>query len=198
MAIRIGRVTSVYPSEGRVKVAYEDSRSSSLPLAMMTMNNEYSLPKVGDRVVTVHMDNGSSKGFVLGTYFGGGSQPKANSGYRKDFSDSCYVICNGGVYSLNGADIKLRGSGAAVLLAENAAVTGLEAVLGSALSEEEGADPDSYFKATSDNAEIKGKTEAKIEAENITLKCSYGTFTVEEIVKRLERIEDQLGLPHTI
>ena len=198
MAIRIGRVTSVYPSEGRVKVAYEDSRSSSLPLAMMTMNNEYSLPKVGDRVVTVHMDNGSSKGFVLGTYFGGGSQPKANSGYRKDFSDGCYVICNGGVYNLNGADIKLQGRGAAVLLAENASVTGLEAVLGSALSEEEGVDPDSYFKATSDNAEVKGKTEAKIEAENITLKCSYGTFTVEEIVKRLERIEDQLGLPHTI
>ena len=118
--------------------------------------------------------------------------------YRKDFSDGCYVICNGGVYNLNGADIKLQGRGAAVLLAENASVTGLEAVLGSALSEEEGVDPDSYFKATSDNAEVKGKTEAKIEAENITLKCSYGTFTVEEIVKRLERIEDQLGLPHTI
>ena len=37
-----------------------------------------------------------------------------------------------------------------------------------------------------------------LEGDTVTLKCSYGTVTVEEIMKRLERIEDQLGLPHTI
>lgn len=104
MSVRIGRVTSVNSTEGRVKVAYEDSRSSSLPLPMLSMNNEYSMPKIGDRVLTVHMDNGSSKGFVFGTFYGGGSQPKANSGYRKDF-DGAYLVCAGGHYQLQAAQI---------------------------------------------------------------------------------------------
>lgn len=137
MNTRIGKVTKVYPEEGRVKVTFEDSGSSTLPLPLLTMNKEYSMPSVGDRVVTLHLTNGSSKGFVLGTYYGGGGmQPKASSGYRKDFTSGCYASCSEGTYTLNGSDI--------------------------------------------------------------AFKCSYGTITVEEIIKRLERIEDQLGLPHTI
>lgn len=50
MVTRIGKVTKVYPGEGRVKVTFEDSGSSSLPLAVLTMNKEYSMPSVGDRV----------------------------------------------------------------------------------------------------------------------------------------------------
>lgn len=157
MAIRIGRVTSVYPSEGRVKVAYEDSRSSSLPLPMMALNQEYSMPKVGDRVVTLHMDNGSSKGFVLGNYYGGGSQPKANTGYRKDY-DGAYLVCTGGQYQLQTRQFALNADSGCVLKAQSVSV----------------------------------------EADDITLKCSYGEITVEDLMKRLERIEDQLGLPHTI
>ncbi len=136
MRTRIGRVTNIYSSTGKIKVMYEDEGSASLPLSMLTMNQEYSMPAVGDRVVTMHMENGSSKGFVLGTYYGGGMQPKAKAGYRKDFGSGAFVICNGGAYQLSAADI--------------------------------------------------------------TLKCSYGTITVEELVKRLERIENQLGLPHAI
>lgn len=136
MSLRIGKVTNIYPSTGKVKVVYEDEKNASLPLSMLTMNNEYSMPAVGDRVVTFHMENGSSKGFVFGTYYGGGMQPKANSGYRKDFGNGAYVTCRNGGYVIN--------------------------------------------------------------AKDITLKCSYGEITVEEIMKRLERIEDALGLPHTI
>ena len=40
MVTRIGRVTKVYPAEGRVKVTFEDSGSSTLTLAMLTMNKE--------------------------------------------------------------------------------------------------------------------------------------------------------------
>ena len=248
MNTRIGKVTQIYPGEGRVKVTYEDSGSSSLPLAMLTMNKEYSMPSVGDRVVTMHMENGSSKGFVLGTYYGGGMQPKASSGYRKDYTSGCYSSCSGGAYTLKGSTIKIKGSGASVSLGSNATVTGTNATLGSSSSDEETGEPDSYFKATPDNAEVKGMTDVKVEAEGgmmeiksateitveatggavsvsanggaaevtldtdttikassitlegdtVTLKCSYGTVTVEEIMKRLERIEDQLGLPHTI
>lgn len=231
MVTRIGRVTKVYPAEGRVKVTFEDSGSSSLPLAMLTMNKEYSMPNIGDRVVTMHMENGSSKGFVLGTYYGGGMQPRASAGYRKDFTSGCYATCRGGAYTLKGSTVKVLGSGSSVSLGPNASVTGSEAVLGSASSEEESGEPETYFKATSDKAEVKSvseisieadggavtvkangsaaeltlDTDAKIkassmtlEADDITLKCSYGTITVEDMMKRLERIEDQLGLPHTI
>ena len=122
---------------------YEDERSASLPLSMLTMNNEYSMPAVGEKVVTVHMANGSSKGFVLGTYYGGGTQPKANAGYRKDFGGGASAMCDGGNYILEAASVT-------------------------------------------------------IQADDITLKCSYGEISVEDMMKRLERIEDQLGLPHEI
>lgn len=136
MTMRVGKVVNVIPGEGKVKVQYEDEGNTSLPLSMLTMNNEVSMPAVGDMVVTMHMQNGGSKGFVLGTYYGGSMKPKASGGYRKDFSGGAYASCSGGTYTLN--------------------------------------------------------------AKNISLKTSYGTITVEEIMKRLERIEDQLGLPHTI
>lgn len=158
MSVRIGRVTSVNPTEGRVKVAYEDSRSSSLPLPMLSMNNEYFMPKIGDRVLIVHMDNGSSKGFVFGTFYGGGSQPKANSGYRKDFDGAC-LICEDGHYQLQAVQVTLNAESLIALLA---------------------------------------KEGISIEADDITLKCPYGEITVEDLMKRLERVENRLGLPHTI
>lgn len=166
MTIRIGKVTKVYPGEGRVKVTFEDSGSSSLPLAMLTMNKEYSMPGVGDRVVTMHMENGTSKGFVLGTYYGGGTQPRTSAGYRKDFTAGCYATCKGGAYTLTGQKVTIQGGGAAGLTLA----------------------ADTVLKAET----------ITIEADNLTFQCAYGTIAAEELMKRLERIEDQLGLPHTI
>ncbi len=225
MRTRIGKVTNVYPLTGKVKVLYEDEGSASLPLSMLTMNREYHMPAVGDRVVTMHMENGSSKGFVLGTYYGGGMQPKANAGYRKDFGGGAYVTCLGGAYLLSAgsADIKggsrasVSGGGAAVSLDGDAALVGTVVTIGSATaSEDEGSEevePDVYLKITEESVELKSVAEISIEAEaglllkaegimveaeEITLKCPYGEITVEEMMKRIERIEDQLGLPHTV
>lgn len=156
MRMRIGKVTQVFPSTGKMKVLYEDENNASLQLSMLTMNNEYSMPKVGDRVLTMHMENGSSKGFVLGTYYGGGTQPKANSGYRKDYGGSAYATVKNGGYKLSAGSIEL--------------VVGDSDALQSIVINDEG----------------------------ITLKCPYGEETFENILKRLERIEDLLGLPHTI
>lgn len=222
MIARVGKVTNIYPSTGKVKVMYEDEKSASLPLSMLTMNQEYSMPAIGERVVTMHMENGSSKGFVLGTYYGGGMQPKANSGYRKDFGGA-YAVCQGGAYMLSAGSLLLKGEdkaavkggSAGLTLDENAVLVGSEVMLGSAQAaeSEETAKPESYLKITEDAAEVKAVSEIRIEsetelrlksvhvlaeAEEITLQCSYGTITVEELMKRLKRIEDQLGLPHTI
>lgn len=165
MRMRVGKVTEVFPNTGKVKVLYEDEGNASLQLSMITMNQEYSMPTVGDRVLTMHMENGSSKGFVLGTYYGGGMQPRANSGYRKDFGGNAYVICKNGVYRLSAGSVTFSGGGATLNL--------------------------------DSESELKALTLA-IEADDLTLKCSYGEETFENILKRIERIEDMLGLPHTI
>lgn len=224
MRTRIGTVTNIYPFTGKVKVMYEDEGNASLPLSMLTMNQEYSMPSVGDRVVTMHMENGSSKGFVLGTYYGGGMQPKANAGYRKDFGRNAFAVCKGGAYQLLAKSISVKGDSrasmaggnAAVSLDGDAALVGETVVIGSGAmagdEESETAEPDTYLKVTKEKAELKATTEIHIKAdsqvcleaegitlkaEEITLHCAYGSITVEEILKRLERLEDQLGLPHT-
>lgn len=225
MRTRIGKVTNVYPATGKVKVMYEDEGSASLPLAMLTMNQEYFMPAVGDKVVTMHMENGSSKGFVLGTYYGGGMKPKANIGYRKDFGGGAYSTCRSGTYMLSAGSVSMKGARKASVAGGSATVSldgdvrmvGAKVTIGSAAaSEDESAgemEPDVYLKITDESAEIKAVSEILMEsatdfkikavnftvdAEKITLKCSYGEITVEEMMKRLERIEDQLGIPHTI
>ena len=209
MRTRIGRVTNVYPSTGKVKVMYEDEDSASLPLPMLTMNQEYFMPAVGDRVVTMHMENGSSKGFVLGSYSGSGMQPKATEGYRKDFGSGTYVICRGGDYQLSAGSVSIKGAnrasvsggGAAVSLNGDASMVGTNIIIGSvAASENEDygeIEPDVCLKITEESVEMRA-VNVTVESDEITLKCSYGTISVEEMMKRLERIEDQLGLPHAI
>ena len=92
--IRIGTVTNVYPENGKVKVYYEDSESSSLPLPMMSMNKEHSMPEVGDTVVTLHLANGSSKGFCLGTYFD--DDYSGGEKYIKECTEGEYLLkCEG-------------------------------------------------------------------------------------------------------
>lgn len=98
--LRLGRVTNVYPEEGRVKVAYEDTQSASLPLPVMTFNGEYSLPAVGSIVCVESFENGSSKGVVLGTFYSTANPPKASEGYRKDFTDGAYQSAVGGAFEL--------------------------------------------------------------------------------------------------
>lgn len=165
MGMRIGKVVKIYPNTGKVQVVYEDENNASLQLSMITMNQEYSMPAVGDRVLTMHMENGSSKGFVIGTYYGGGMQPKANNGYRKDFGSGVFATCKSGVYRLSAGSVEISASDAHLIL-----------------------DTKSVLEADT----------LIIRADDLTLECSYGKETVENILKRIERIEDQLGLPHTI
>lgn len=166
MITRIGRVTNIFPDTGKVKVVYEDEGNTSLPLSMLTMNQEYSMPSVGDRVVTLHMENGSTKGFVLGTYYGGNVQPKAKAGYRKDFGRGAYASFQDGVYLLysGGASVSMDGG----------------------------------VKIDGGSVELKAAKKVIISSKDITLRCSYGEVNVEDMMKRIERIEDQLGIPHTI
>lgn len=104
--IRIGTVTNVYPENGKVKVYYEDTESSSLPLPMISMNKEQSMPDVGDTVITLHMTNGSSQGFCIGTYFD--DDYEGSEKYTKEFDDKAFVECDKGNYRLVCEDITLE------------------------------------------------------------------------------------------
>lgn len=139
MRLRIGKVTNTFPEEGKVKVVYEDENNATLKLAMLTMNAEYSMPEVGEMVLTMHMENGSSKGFCLGSYYSDSNKPKTNSGYRKDFGSGAYIESENGNYVLS-ADVV-------------------------------------YVDATD---------------------IIVGTESLVNLIRRLERVEDALGLTHEV
>ena len=83
----------------------------------------------------------------------------------------------------------------------DASMVGTNIIIGSvAASENEDygeIEPDVCLKITEESVEMRA-VNVTVESDEITLKCSYGTISVEEMMKRLERIEDQLGLPHAI
>jgi len=139
MRLRIGKVTNIFPDEGKVKVVYEDENNATLKLSMLTNNSEYSMPKVGDTVLTMHMENGSSKGFSLGTFYSDANRPKTNSGYRKDLGSGVYIESKNGDY---------------VLAADKVYVDALDIIV--------------------------------------------GTQSLSNLIKRIERIEDALGLSHEV
>lgn len=105
MIVRVGEVVAVYP-EGKVQVVYNDMQSASRPLPVLS-NNEYLMPKVGDRVLCLHMDEVQSKGFCLGTYYSAKNIPKTNEGYRKDVDTESYISCVNNELTINANNIKL-------------------------------------------------------------------------------------------
>lgn len=90
MIVRIGKVTNIYPAKGKVKVLYEDRKQASAEIPMLTFNEEYKMPSVGDRVLTLHMENGGSKGFCLGTYWNANKLP-TEANYKKDLGGGAYI-----------------------------------------------------------------------------------------------------------
>lgn len=109
MIIRIGKVTNVYPATGKVKVLYEDVNNTTVEIPLLTLGNEYNMPVVGSYVITAHLQNGSSKGFVLGTYWSNNNRPPETGVgvYRKDMGGGVYARSSGGTYRLNAPNIEL-------------------------------------------------------------------------------------------
>lgn len=94
MIVRIGKVTNVYPAKGKIKVLYEDRNQASAEISMLTFGNEFSMPSVGDMVVTLHMENGMSRAFCLGTYWNDSKLPRTTSAYKKDLGGGAYIERN--------------------------------------------------------------------------------------------------------
>lgn len=89
--IRVGRVSSINYEKGMIKVLYTDKdQSVTKELPVLSMNDEYKMPDIGDMVLVLHLSNGSSMGVVMGTFWSNSNKP-AESGkgiYRKELGSS--------------------------------------------------------------------------------------------------------------
>lgn len=66
MIIRKGEVTNINKTKGICKVYWPDQGNTSVWLPVLVAAD---IPQVGDKVLTLHMQNGSVKGFVLGSIY---------------------------------------------------------------------------------------------------------------------------------
>lgn len=115
--IRVGKVSSVNVETGMARVTYRDKDESvTAEFPMLTNNDEYRMPEVGQDVLVAHLSNGSSRGAIIGTLWNQKYIPKESGKelYRKDFSrkkDAAYVRYSDetGEYLLKVAKLHLNG-----------------------------------------------------------------------------------------
>lgn len=90
--IRIGKISSVNPAKGTVRVVIDDQQdivTNELPL----LANEYNMPDVGDLVLCLFLGNGILSGFCLGKYFSTVNPPPVTDKniWAKDFGDGTSI-----------------------------------------------------------------------------------------------------------
>lgn len=86
--IRIGRVSKIDYQNGMIAVTYPDLDDSvSSLLSVVSFNDEYKMPEIGDEVLTVHLPSGQARGLVLGKYWNkhNNSQHTGPDVFRKEF-----------------------------------------------------------------------------------------------------------------
>lgn len=96
--IRIGRVSSVHPSEMAVKVVFEDKDnlvSDKLPVLVRgsSKNRDYWLPDVGEQVCCLMLPNGHNAGICLGSFYSESSPPAIADAEKRriDFSGGSFI-----------------------------------------------------------------------------------------------------------
>ena len=68
--IRVGRVSKIDFDNGMVAVTYPDLDDSVTSfLSVVSFNDEYKMPKIGDEIAVLHLSNGAAAGVILGHYW---------------------------------------------------------------------------------------------------------------------------------
>lgn len=117
--IRIGRVSSVHPSEMAVKVVFEDKDnlvSDKLPVLVRgsSKNRDYWLPDVGEQVCCLMLPNGHNAGICLGSFYSESSPPAIADAEKRriDFSGGSFIefdCATGGLMIQCTGDIVVNG-----------------------------------------------------------------------------------------
>lgn len=67
---RVGRISSINYATGMARVTYEDRDNATTDeLPLLLFGFIYWMPRVGDPVLVLHMDNGLESGVILGRYY---------------------------------------------------------------------------------------------------------------------------------
>lgn len=86
--IRYGKVSAVYPERATARVVYDDKQnmvSAELPILQPAclQSRFYSLPKVGDNVVTLSYPNGEDgAGCIIGSFYSEVNKPPTTDGNK--------------------------------------------------------------------------------------------------------------------
>ena len=143
MIVRVGTVTNVYPSEGKVRVLYQDRNETSVKLPLLAW--EYKMPAVGAAVVTLHME-GRSSGFVLGEYWNDTNQPPVvntysrgpKPSYVKQLGSDSYLQCVSGQLIFYSPEIVFQSDAGTVTMEELMALFNRVTDLENRMSRQEG------------------------------------------------------------
>lgn len=67
---RVGRISSINPKTGMARVTYEDRDDTVTDeLPMLSFGFIFWMPRIGDPVLVLHMENGLESGVILGRYY---------------------------------------------------------------------------------------------------------------------------------
>ena len=118
--IRIGRISSINPAQGLVRVTYPDMDSSvTSEIPLFNMNGEYKMPKVGSNCLVVHLSNGQAAGICLGGYWSEEDVPPETGAdiFRKDMIEG-YLADRGGAVELHGGTLTFSDRTGSITLGE--------------------------------------------------------------------------------
>ncbi len=110
---RIGTVSSIDKENGMVSVIYNDRGGKVTPLLpFLSLNDEYKMPQVGDKVFVAHLSNGTESAVVLGKYWNKARRPQQpGETYRKqfDYAGEAFVSYDekSGELLVNAAKVKI-------------------------------------------------------------------------------------------
>ncbi|MCM1026085.1 MAG: hypothetical protein NC432_06595 [Roseburia sp.] len=158
--LRIGKVSNIDYDNGMIRVVYTDRDGSvTKPLPVLTFNDEYKMPKVGQYVLVGHLSNGTEAAYAMGTFWNAANDPgRSGKGvYRKE-----YATKQGEAYTdYDEEEKKLE------LHGDNLSLTG------------------SDIDAVGDTVGIEAAGAATLKGDTITFTCSAGTITLAEIIRKL-------------
>ena len=68
--VRIGRVSKINYDTGMIEATYPQYDNSVTPeFPVISFNDEYKMPKIGDEIAVLHLSNGAAAGVILGHYW---------------------------------------------------------------------------------------------------------------------------------
>lgn len=122
--IRVGYVSKINYEEGTIEVTYPDRDDAVTdPFPVLSFNDEYKMPEIGQDVLVLHLSNGSALGIVLGPYWNKDNKPAVSGKdvYRKEMAQTpgkAYAQYKDGTVELRGPAVRLTCSSGAITVAQ--------------------------------------------------------------------------------